>query len=50
MLRVNTREEFGWARFMLNKRMVVLEVAWEGFTKSFGNRVRRIPEVSHLGE
>lgn len=50
LLQVNTREEFGWARFLLDKRMAAPEVAWEGFTKSFGNRIKRIPEMSHLGE
>lgn len=41
----------GWGRFLLNKSMMTLEVAlgW-GFIKSFGNKVRRMPETDQLGE
>lgn len=44
-------QDMGWGRFLLNKSMMTLEVAlgW-GFIKSFGNKVRRMPEMDQLGE
>lgn len=41
----------GWGRSLLNKSVVTLEVApgW-GFIKSFGNRVKRMPETDHPGK